>query len=86
MNATPTVRGMQGSLGETARLILEADCGRDEAVWLLTTAMIEAVLENTGGNVSRAAALLHIHRNTLSRNLEQRGMKRLPTLSTRSTA
>lgn len=43
----------------------------DEAVEEFEKRFIKRVLERTGGNQSKAAQVLGIHRNTLSRKIEQ---------------
>jgi Bacterial regulatory protein, Fis family len=70
--------GEPGSFGEAARLVLAADCGRDEAVRLLKIEVYRAALERAGGNLCRTARLLRVHRNTLARELEKYGMSALP--------
>ncbi len=43
----------------------------EEAVEILEKTLIARVLERTGGNQTAASKLLGIHRNTLSRKIEQ---------------
>ena len=48
----------------------------DEAVGEFEKRFIKRVLDRTAGNQSRAAQLLGIHRNTLSRKMDEYKIKR----------
>jgi ActR/RegA family two-component response regulator len=44
----------------------------DEAKYLMTRAVLDKALDKTKGNISRAARLLKMHRNTFTRQIERR--------------
>ena len=50
----------------------------DDAVGEFEKTFIKGVLERNGGNQSRAAKALGIHRNTLGRKLEELGLNHHP--------
>jgi sugar diacid utilization regulator len=61
-----------------AELTITAGLGDHEAAHLLIRKRIEIALEHAGGNICRAAAVLQVHRNTLTRRLVQFDLTTLP--------
>jgi DNA-binding NtrC family response regulator len=54
--------------------MLTANIFLEQAIEILETAMIQRMMEITGGNQSEASKRLGIHRNTLQRKLAQYGI------------
>jgi len=65
-------------LRDVAKLALDAGLSRDEARKHFERALIVEALERKKGNVCRAAKLLRLHRNTMSRMIDLFGMTSLP--------
>jgi Bacterial regulatory protein, Fis family len=60
------------------RLALDAGVKEVEAIRLFKRDLIAEALERAQGNQCRAAALLGLHRNTLTRQLEELELRELP--------
>jgi DNA-binding NtrC family response regulator len=58
------------TLSGVADAMLDAKLSLHESQDEITRHMLEAALRRTGGNKSKAARLLQLHRNTFDRNLE----------------
>jgi DNA-binding NtrC family response regulator len=58
--------------------MIEHDIGYEDAVDEFERRFIRKVLEKNNGNQSKAAKTLGIHRNTLSRKIEDLGLDRQP--------
>jgi len=64
---TPLAR----AVAETSRLLLEYSYSEAEGVRLLKARMLLDALTDHGGNQCKAARALRLHRNTLSRQVEE---------------
>jgi len=58
--------------------MIEHDIGYEDAVAEFARRFIRKVLEKNNGNQSKAAKTLGIHRNTLSRKIEDLGLDHQP--------
>jgi DNA-binding NtrC family response regulator len=58
--------------------MIEHDIGYEDAVDEFERRFIRKVLEKNNGNQSKAAKTLGIHRNTLSRKIEELGLGHKP--------
>jgi DNA-binding NtrC family response regulator len=58
----------------------------EEAVEILERSLIERALERSGGNRSKAAKMLGIHRNTLQRKIEALEPERKPPIRVKRAA
>jgi DNA-binding NtrC family response regulator len=58
--------------------MIERDIGYEDAVAEFAGRFIRKVLEKNNGNQSKAAKTLGIHRNTLSRKIEDLGLDHQP--------
>lgn len=67
------------AISAAAQLALDAGCGMREAARLLQQEILRQALERARGNICRAADLLDCHRNSLTRQLEARGLAQLPS-------
>ena len=56
---------------EFAQAALDAKVGEDDYLWIARTALLVEAIKKAGGNKSKAAHLLGIHRNLLARRLER---------------
>lgn len=72
----PVAKG--SPMAQVAALTLDCEMSEGEAKRYLSQARVAAALEHTRGNVSRAARLLKVHRNTVSLRLQKLGMKQMP--------
>lgn len=60
---------MKDQLDALVNRLIEHDILFEDAVGEFEKRFISKVLEKNNGNLSRAAKVLHIHRNTLSRKI-----------------
>ncbi len=58
--------------------MIEHEIDYEDAITEFERRFIRKVLENTNGNRSKAAKTLGIHRNTLSRKIEELGLDHRP--------
>jgi regulatory Fis family protein len=73
------MRIMSGApIHEAAMLMLRAGITAHEAKELVSQALVIAALEQAGGNLCKAASLMDVHRNTLSRQLLKLRLEHLP--------
>ncbi|MGE4341204.1 MAG: helix-turn-helix domain-containing protein [Pigmentiphaga sp.] len=78
MNNTPT--SLEACVhAQLDRYFQDLDGEAAGAIWHMVISaverpMLEAVLQRTGGNQSRAAEMLGINRNTLRKKIEQHGV------------
>lgn len=61
---------MKDQLEALVTQMVEHDIGYEDAVCEFEKRFIRKILEKSGGNQSKAAKTLGIHRNTLSRKIE----------------
>lgn len=61
---------MKNQLDALINELVENDILFEDAVSEFEKRFIRKVLEKNNGNLSKAAKILHIHRNTLSRKIE----------------
>ncbi|HME01175.1 MAG TPA: helix-turn-helix domain-containing protein [Terriglobia bacterium] len=69
---------MKEQLVSLVNLMVEQGVRYEDAVAEFEKRFIKQVLENNGGNQTKAAEALGIHRNTLSRKLEEFGLDHRP--------
>ena len=69
---------MKDQLEALVTQMIEHDIGYEDAVAEFEGRFIRKVLERNNGNQSKAAKTLGIHRNTLSRKIEDLGLDHQP--------
>ena len=69
---------MKEKLDALVNQMVEHEIDYEDAVGEFARRFIRRVLEKANGNQSKAAKALGIHRNTLSRKLEQLGLDHQP--------
>lgn len=69
---------MKDQLEALVTQMIEHDIGYEDAVAEFEGRFIRKVLEKNNGNQSKAAKTLGIHRNTLSRKIEDLGLDHQP--------
>lgn len=69
---------MKEKLDALITQMVQDDIGYDDAVSEFEKRFIRKVLEKANGNQSKAAKTLGIHRNTLSRKIEDLGLDHQP--------
>ena len=69
---------MKDQLEALVTQMIEHDIGYEDAVAEFAGRFIRKVLEKNKGNQSKAAKTLGIHRNTLSRKIEDLGLDHQP--------
>ena len=74
----PQVIGKHSAIAHAATLSLDAGLSDREAKQTLLRSRAIAALERARGNICRAAGILEIHRNTLTRRLDELNLSRLP--------
>ena len=75
---------MKDQLDALINQMIERDIYFEEALGEFQRRFIKKVLENSNGNLSKAAKALGIHRNTLSRKIGTLGLDHRPKRRTRS--
>jgi DNA-binding NtrC family response regulator len=65
-------------LKQAAATLLEGGVTHREAALMLRMALLQEALRRTGGNISHAANLLHLHRNRFAQNLAELNLRDLP--------
>jgi DNA-binding protein Fis len=71
-------RRTQSQLQETVKLALDAGLRRDEVRKVFERALLAEALERAKGNQCHAADALGVHRNTLTRQIEELNLTGLP--------
>jgi len=56
---------------EFAQAALDAEVREDDYLWIARTALLVQAIKKAGGNQSKAARILGIHRNLLARRLKR---------------
>lgn len=74
---------MHDQLVALVNLMIERGVQYQDAVAEFEKRFIKRMLENSGGNQTKAAESLGMHRNTLSRKLEELGLDDRPQRSPR---
>ena len=69
---------MKGQLEVLVEQMIEKGVPYPEALAEFESTFFRSVLERSGGNQSKAAEALGIHRNTLGRKLEELGLNNHP--------
>lgn len=69
---------MKGQLEVLVRQMIEKGVLYPEALAEFERTFFRGVLERSGGNQSKAAEMLGIHRNTLGRKIEELGLNNHP--------
>jgi transcriptional regulator with GAF, ATPase, and Fis domain len=64
-------------VAQTAAELLDLHISEQDAVWIMTTALVVEALRRTKGNKCRAARLLGMHRNTINRHTRKRSLDSL---------
>ncbi|HET9179620.1 MAG TPA: helix-turn-helix domain-containing protein [Terriglobia bacterium] len=77
---------MKNQLDAVVNQLVEHDILFEDAVCEFEKQFIRKILENNHGNLSKAAKVLHIHRNTLSRKLATWEIDRQPKRRRQATA
>jgi hypothetical protein len=67
-----------GILVQAADALLDARSNYREAEQMLRTLLFRRALERCGGNICHAAAMVGVHRNHFTRDLEQMQIRDLP--------
>lgn len=75
---------MKDQLDALIDQMIEKDIDFEDALGEFQRRFIRKVVENSNGNLSRAAKALGIHRNTLSRKIETLGLDPRPKRRARS--
>ncbi len=65
---------MRDQLEALVKQMIEKGVLYDDALWEFQKKFIKSVLDRNNGNQSKAAKALGIHRNTLSRKVEELGL------------
>lgn len=71
---TPKKKSLNQRLDKLVGEMVEGGIRLEDALRELETLYLRRVLEETGGNQTRAAELLGIHRNTLRKKLRRCGL------------
>jgi len=77
---------MKNQLDALVNQLVEHDILFEDAVCEFEKRFIGKILENNNGNLSKAAKVLHIHRNTLSRKIAALELDRQPKVRRQATA